>query len=144
MNKSIDKNILMRNLPSIDKLLQSSIAVDSININGHNQTAILIRNTLSALRDDVLNDRIKTVEELELEKILLRFEQQLKQYENKKLQKTIYFYCAKNNINLEKIRFDVITIKKETKSYKLIHYKNNLLFPCNLYNIQKSFLVLYN
>ena len=84
MNKSIDKNILMRNLPSIDKLLQSSIAVDSININGHNQTAILIRNTLSALRDDVLNDRIKTVEELELEKILLRFEQQLKQYENKK------------------------------------------------------------
>lgn len=89
MNKSIDKNILMRNLPSIDKLLQSSIAVDSININGHNQTAILIRNTLSALRDDVLNDRIKTVEELELEKILLRFEQQLKQYENKKLQKTI-------------------------------------------------------
>ena len=42
MNKSIDKNILMRNLPSIDKLLQSSIAVDSININGHNQTAIYL------------------------------------------------------------------------------------------------------
>ncbi len=45
----------------------------------------------------------------------------------RKLQKTIYFYCAKNNINLEKIRFDVITIKKETKSYKLIHYKNQPL-----------------
>lgn len=45
-----------------------------------------------------------------------------------KLQKTIEYYCVWHNINFEKIRFDVISIKKEEKSYKLIHYKNQSLW----------------
>jgi hypothetical protein len=31
---------------------------------------------------------------------------------------------VKNNIDFEKIRFDVITILKKEKSYKITHYKN--------------------
>ncbi len=89
MNESIDKNILIRKLPSTDKLLQSRIALDSIAVNGHNQTVELIRDTLSKLREDVLNNRIKTEKELDFDNTLRRFKDRLKQYENKKLQKTI-------------------------------------------------------
>jgi len=42
----------------------------------------------------------------------------------KKFGKTIDYYCFKNNISHEKIRFDVISILKEESSHKLTHYKN--------------------
>lgn len=42
----------------------------------------------------------------------------------KKFSKTIDYFCFKNQISTEKIRFDVITILKEEKSYKVKHYKN--------------------
>lgn len=45
----------------------------------------------------------------------------------KKLEKTIYYYCFWHHINLEKIRFDVISITKWEKSYKLVHYRNQKL-----------------
>lgn len=41
-----------------------------------------------------------------------------------KLEKSIYSYCMKNNVNIERVQFDVITILKWEKSYKLKHYKN--------------------
>lgn len=41
-----------------------------------------------------------------------------------KCMKTIDYYCKKNNIDFEKIRFDVITILKLETSYKISHYKN--------------------
>ncbi len=42
----------------------------------------------------------------------------------RKLKKTIEYYVVKNNLDFEKISFDVITILKWEKSYKLKHYKN--------------------
>ncbi len=42
----------------------------------------------------------------------------------KKCKKTVEFYLAKNQYDFENIRFDVITILKWEKSYKLKHYKN--------------------
>ncbi len=44
-----------------------------------------------------------------------------------KLLKTIYYFCNKNKIDLENIRFDFISITKWIKSYKLVHYKNQSL-----------------
>lgn len=44
-----------------------------------------------------------------------------------KLLKTIEYFCVRNNIDFEKIRFDVISITKEEKSFKLVHYKNQSL-----------------
>lgn len=44
-----------------------------------------------------------------------------------KILKTIEYFCAKNRISLEKIRFDVILITKWEKSFKLVHYKNQSL-----------------
>lgn len=41
-----------------------------------------------------------------------------------RFRKTIEYYIVKNHLNFEKIRFDVITILKQEKSYKLTHYKN--------------------
>lgn len=41
-----------------------------------------------------------------------------------KISKTIDFYCVKNKVDFEKIRFDVVSISKWETSYKLIHYKN--------------------
>ncbi|PZM86619.1 YraN family protein [Candidatus Gracilibacteria bacterium] len=41
-----------------------------------------------------------------------------------KFRQTIEFYVLKNNLDFEKIKFEVITILKEEKSYKLKHYKN--------------------
>lgn len=45
----------------------------------------------------------------------------------KKLKKTVDYYCVNHKINFEKIRFDVITIEKQTNSHKLTHYKNQFL-----------------
>ena len=42
----------------------------------------------------------------------------------RKCKKTVEYYVAKNRLDFEKIRFDVITILKETSSYKVKHYKN--------------------
>lgn len=44
-----------------------------------------------------------------------------------KLQKTIEYWCVWHNIDFEKIRFDVISITKNLKNYRLIHYKNQKL-----------------
>jgi putative endonuclease len=42
----------------------------------------------------------------------------------RKCKKTIDFYLKKYNISYELIRCDVISIQKQTTSYKLKHYKN--------------------
>jgi len=44
-----------------------------------------------------------------------------------KLLKTIEYRCVWHHIDFEKIRFDVISITKDKKSYKLVHYKNQAL-----------------
>lgn len=41
-----------------------------------------------------------------------------------KFRKTIEYYVVMNKLDFEFIRFDVITILKWEKSYKLKHYKN--------------------
>ena len=41
-----------------------------------------------------------------------------------KLKRTIDFYCVKNNIDFEKIKFDVITITKKATFYRVTHYRN--------------------
>ncbi len=38
--------------------------------------------------------------------------------------KTMQYFCKKNFILFENIQFDVITILKQKKSYKISHYKN--------------------
>ncbi len=42
----------------------------------------------------------------------------------KKIEKTIYSFCFKHNVDYEKIRFDVIAIQKQETSYRLSHYRN--------------------
>ncbi len=42
----------------------------------------------------------------------------------RKFKKTVESYCFMHKIDFTKIRFDVISIMKETLSYKLKHYKN--------------------
>jgi len=42
----------------------------------------------------------------------------------RKCKKTVEFYIVKNQYDFENIRFDVITILKETVSFKVKHYKN--------------------
>lgn len=51
-------------------------------------------------------------------------EESITPYKLKKLEKTLYSYCFMNGINIEDIRFDVITIMKWQSSYKVKHYKN--------------------
>lgn len=41
-----------------------------------------------------------------------------------KIKGSIDFYLVKNNLSFENAQFDVITILKEEKSYKVKHYKN--------------------
>ncbi len=38
--------------------------------------------------------------------------------------KTVEYYCKKNNIDFEKIRFDVITVAKKLQSFQVKHYRN--------------------
>jgi putative endonuclease len=42
----------------------------------------------------------------------------------RKFWKTIDYYCFKNRVNHEFIRFDIIAILKGENSYKVTHYKN--------------------
>jgi len=42
----------------------------------------------------------------------------------RKCKKTVEYYVVKNKYDFENIRFDVITILRETSSYKVKHYKN--------------------
>jgi putative endonuclease len=51
-------------------------------------------------------------------------EEAITKYKLRKFRKTIDYYVVRKGIDFEKIRFDVITILKETKSYKVTHYKN--------------------
>jgi len=41
-----------------------------------------------------------------------------------KCKKTVEYYCKKNHINFEMIRFDAITILRQQKSHKLTHYRD--------------------
>jgi len=45
-----------------------------------------------------------------------------------KLQKTIEYRCVSHNIDFDKIRFDIISITKNERTYKLVHYKNQELW----------------
>lgn len=38
--------------------------------------------------------------------------------------RTIEYYCLKNRLSLEHIQFDVISILKTLKNFKITHYKN--------------------
>ena len=51
-------------------------------------------------------------------------EEAINKYKLSKCTKTIDYYCKKNNIDFEKIRFDAITILKWKESYRITHYKN--------------------
>jgi len=51
-------------------------------------------------------------------------EESITKYKLSKCKKTVDYYCKKNRIDFEKIRFDAITILKWEKSYKITHYKN--------------------
>lgn len=55
------------------------------------------------------------------------WEESISKQKKYKLLKSIEYYCLINKINFEKIRFDIISIKRNTNSYKLIHYKNESL-----------------
>ena len=51
-------------------------------------------------------------------------EESITKYKLSKCKKTVEFYCKKNFIDFENIRFDAITILKWKESYKITHYKN--------------------
>lgn len=51
-------------------------------------------------------------------------EESITSYKLSKCRKTLDFYCKKNKIDFENIKFDAITILKTQKVYKLKHYKN--------------------
>lgn len=55
-------------------------------------------------------------------------EESISKQKKYKILKSIEYYCLKNNINLEHIRFDVIVILKKIDSFRLIHYKNQELY----------------
>lgn len=52
------------------------------------------------------------------------WEESITKYKLSKLKKTIDFYCVKNRINFEKIRFDAITILKKENFFRVKHYRN--------------------
>ncbi len=51
-------------------------------------------------------------------------EESITKFKLSKCLKTVEYFCKKNRVDFEQIRFDVITIIKWEKSYKLKHYKN--------------------
>ncbi len=55
------------------------------------------------------------------------WEESINFFKKRKLLKTIQNYCFLEKIDLENIRFDVISIEKKQKSYRLTHYKNESL-----------------
>ncbi len=51
-------------------------------------------------------------------------EESLTRWKLSKCRKTVEYYCKKNNVDFEEIRFDAIAILKQEASHKLTHYKN--------------------
>jgi len=51
-------------------------------------------------------------------------EESLTKYKLSKCKKTVEYFCKKNRIDFEKIRFDAITIIKWDDSYRVKHYRN--------------------
>lgn len=51
-------------------------------------------------------------------------EESITPYKLRKCRKTVEYYCLVNNIDMENIQFDVITLLKESESFKVTHYKN--------------------
>jgi len=51
-------------------------------------------------------------------------EESITKFKLSKCKKTVDYFCKKNKIDFEKIRFDVIAILKTDKSYKVTHYRN--------------------
>lgn len=51
-------------------------------------------------------------------------EESITKYKLSKCKKTLDYYCKKNNLDFEKIRFDAITILKWETSFRVTHYKN--------------------
>ena len=51
-------------------------------------------------------------------------EESLTKWKLSKCRKTVEYYCKKNNVDFEMIRFDAITILREEKSYKVTQYRN--------------------
>lgn len=51
-------------------------------------------------------------------------EESITKYKLSKCKKTVDYYCKKNKIDFDLIRFDAITILKETSSHKITHYRN--------------------
>lgn len=51
-------------------------------------------------------------------------EEAITKHKLRKCLRTVEYYCVRKHISLEKIRFDVITILKWEKSYKISHYRN--------------------
>lgn len=51
-------------------------------------------------------------------------EEAITKYKLSKCKKTVDFFCKKNNVDFEKIRFDAITILRKETSFQVTHYKN--------------------
>lgn len=51
-------------------------------------------------------------------------EESITKYKLSKCRKTIDYYCKKNRVDFEKIRFDAMAITKWETSFKVTHYKN--------------------
>lgn len=51
-------------------------------------------------------------------------EESITKYKLSKCRKTIDYYCKKNNIDFEKIRFDAITVLKLDSIHRVKHYMN--------------------
>lgn len=84
-----NKNNLMRNLPSIDKLLKLKVVIESIDSNGHDQTVTLLRKTIEMIRGNILTSKITQLEDISLDSISNIFSNEIKFNENKELQRTI-------------------------------------------------------
>ena len=51
-------------------------------------------------------------------------EESVTPYKLRKCRKTVEYYCVTNDIDMEHIQFDVITILKQKTSHKVTHYRN--------------------
>jgi len=51
-------------------------------------------------------------------------EESITKYKLSKCKKTVDYYCKKNKIDFDNIRFDAITIIRQEKSHRITHYKN--------------------
>ena len=89
MMNNANKNNLMRNIPSIDSILKLQIVIERIESNGHDQTVILVRRVIEEIREKILSDKIKDLEDISLENINGIILKEIKLENNKELQKTI-------------------------------------------------------